>query len=170
MIKKLFFYIFLLCATNKAAHTQIIQLHGFTQQLYGGASRESIIDEKKNISGEAKKTQDRFFLFAEINKNKTIKIKQVWINRSYFLFRLDTVRSFPVVQYPFTANDTLIGNSVNKVLKFELIKDPANIQVASAFLRKKIKENSVVVVYQMKRRKCYATLKSLKKLNPIFAP
>jgi hypothetical protein len=158
----------MLLILSAAANAQIKKIYGYTQELQGGAmqGRNNI----RNQSGVS--NYSRYFLFAEIKKNKPVTFKQVWIKESLYTFKTDTIKKSPVILESSNGGemilrDTLIRSSKEQIIQLkDLVKSaPAPVSLT---VKKLIAANDVVIVFICKGVSTNFILKKLKTVHPLM--
>ena len=169
--------LFILCTliVSMQLHAQVKKIYGYKQDVVGGTMQ--VDDNTENKSSNEKPIQTertRYFLFAEIDRKKSIIPQQLWINKKQYSFTIDTVKSFPAIRITSDGGDrifrdTLIASANGYVIQ---LKDPVQIkqQHLSKNIQKNILDNSIVFIYRYHNKTYRIFLKNIKALRPLFIP
>jgi len=159
--------LFSLCISNVGA--QVKKIYGYSQAVSGGAKMAD--DLNSNSPNAENENNNRFFIFAEVEKGKRIGFEEVWIKGNSYAFKTDTVKKFPFILTTSNGGelifrDTLVRTSGYCVIQLtNLVK--TNKQVPKNN-RNLIAKNDVVIFFRHNGRMKNISLPRVKKTKPLF--
>jgi len=116
----------------------------------------------------------QYFIFAAIEKTKSMIPQQLWINKQLYNFTLDTIRQFPfIVLSPgrdeSISKDTLVKSATGCVIQLKDLM-PVKQQNIPKSIGKMVRENALVFIYLYKGRMRKIFIRHLKQLAPVYYP
>ena len=147
-----------------------IKVFGFEQESSPGTVAANVKDENGNPIKKAA-NQKNYFIYLSLKQKYHITPQQVFINGEVFPVETSTIETTPIEHVnnniPGKAGQTtLVPKTMNKVIKLKIV---APVQAEKTSTAKKLThKNEVVVSYTWKKKKYFAVLKKLKKLEPVL--
>jgi hypothetical protein len=147
-----------------------IEVFAFEQGNSPGTVAANVKDENGNPIKKAA-TKKNYFIYLSLKQQYSIDPQHVFINGNAFPAEASLVKSTPVEfvsgNVPNHPEKTvLVPTTVNKVIQLR-ITDTIQIERTSA-LQKLTSKNDLVISYTWKKKKYFAVLKKIKKLDPVL--
>lgn len=131
-------------------------------------SEENDIKEKDGAKKPERKPNYNYWFYIEFPPAEKIKPTGLWINGKMYIFKYEPVTKLPVEKIVFTGlekNDTTIMAPATKN-KIILIYPSAESKVIPHRVIALARENELVISYTSRNKVYYASVKSIKELNP----
>ncbi len=169
MKKNLLFFIAFILSLNLFSQP-VIKVFAFEQESLPGTIPAGVRDENGNPVKKAA-TKKNYFIFLSFKKTYNITPSQIFIRGKTFTIQTTEIRTTPIEHTNYNIPNKpektiLVPQTNNKV--FELKINEATTQgKKTVSVQKLTDKNEIVIVYLWKSKKYFATLKKLKKLEPI---
>ena len=146
------------------------KVFGFEQESSPGIVAANVKDENGNPVKKAA-TQKNYFIYLAFKQKYNITPQQVFINGKTFPAKASIVETTPVEHINNNIpgkpeKTTLVPKTSDKVIELK-IADSIQVKKTSA-IQKLTNKNDVVISYTWKKKKYFAVLKKLKKLDPVL--
>ena len=171
LIMKKYLLFFLLILIGSVIHSQpSVKVFGFEQESSPGTVATNVKDENgKPIKKVA--TQKNYFIYLSFNQKNHIVPHYVFLHGKAFPVENSAIETTPIQHVNNNIPNkpeqiTLVPKTTNKVIKVK-IASPINVEKTSS-LQKLTNKNDLVVSYTWKKKKYFAVLKKLKKLDPVL--
>ena len=169
MKRHLLFFSLIIIASG--IHSQpSIKVFGFEQESSTGTVAANVKDENGNPIKKAA-TQKNYFIYLAFKQKYSIAPQQVFINGKAFPAKASLVDTTPVehINNNIPGNPektTLVPKTSHKVIELKIV-DSIQVKKTPA-IQKLTNKNDVVISYTWKKKKYFAVLKKLKKLDPVL--
>lgn len=135
------------------------------------SNENDIISSNEQIKKQEYRPSYNYWIYFEHSSSETIKITDVWLNGIRYEYQTETVKSLPVYKLIFTGlehNDTtvLVPTTSNKVLQVVLKNISEKKAPVSNSIKKLVKENELLICYELNGKKYYKVIKEIKELQP----
>jgi hypothetical protein len=170
MKRHLLFFSLILIRSGIVYGQPSIKVFAFEQENSPGTVAANVKDENGNPIKKAA-TKKNYFIYLSLNHKHNIDPQQVFINDQAFPAEAIIVKSTPVELVngnvrTHPAKTILVPKTNNKVIELK-ITDTIPVRRTSA-LQKLTNKNDVVISYTWKKKKYFAVLKKIKKLDPVL--
>jgi hypothetical protein len=168
---KKYLLFFSLIIIGSAIHSQpTIKVFGFEQESSPGTVAANVKDENGNPLKKAA-TQKNYFIYISVKQKYIITPQQVYIYGKAFSVETEAVEATPVVHVNNNIphqqeRTTLVPKTANKVIELKIV-DSLHLRKTSS-IQNLTDNNDVVISYEWNKKKYFAVLKKLKKLEPVF--
>jgi hypothetical protein len=147
-----------------------VKVFGFEEESSPGTVAINVKDENENPVKKAA-NQKNYLIYLSLKQKYHIAPQQVFINGKAFPVESSTIEITPVQHVNNNISNkpkqtTLVPETTNKVIKLT-IAAPVQAEKTST-IQKLTHKNEVVVAYTWKKKKYFAVLKKLKKLEPVL--
>jgi len=147
-----------------------IKVFGFEQENSPGTVAANLKDENGNPIKKAA-TPKNYFVYLSLKREHNIIPQQIFIEGKAFSVATNTIESTPVLHVdnniPGKPQQTiLVPKTSDRVIELKIV-DTIAVEKTST-LKKLTKKNDVVISYAWKKKKYFAVLKKLKKLEPVL--
>lgn len=164
----LFFFVFVLGFDLFGQPT--IKVFAFEQENVPGTKHTRVTDENGKPVGKAA-AQKNYFIFLSFRKTYSITPVQVFIRGKAFSIRSTANKKTPVEYVSTTVPNnpektTLVPLTANKVLEIK-VKDAIKPEKKNSYLQHLTGKNDVVIAYLWHKKKYFATLQEIKRLEPV---
>lgn len=170
MKRHLLFFSLILIGSGVLYGQPSMKVFAFEQANSPGTVATNIKDENGNPIKKAA-TKKNYFIYLSLKHKYNIDPQQVFINGHAFPAEASVVKSTPVelASHNVPAHPekmVLVPATENKVIQLT-ITDTIQIEKTAA-LQKLTNKNDVVISYTWKKKKYFAVLKKIKKLDPVL--
>lgn len=168
---KKYLLFFSLIIIGSGIHGQpTIKVFGFEQECSPGIVAVNVKDENGNPVKKAA-TQKNYFIYISLKQKYSITPQQVFIYGKAFSVETKAVEATPLEHVNNNIphqpeRTTLVPKTTNKVIELKII-DSLQLRKTSA-IQNLTNNNDVVISYSWNKKKYFAILKKLKKLEPVF--
>ncbi|HUR11984.1 MAG TPA: hypothetical protein VM012_11470 [Flavitalea sp.] len=146
----------------------VVKGYAYTQVTLS-AVRIGGISEETGQASDRVRERISWLLFLEYKNSQTITPTVAWIQGKPYTLRVEKTDSNSVVinrrQPGKQVSDTLVAKTTNKILRF--YPDKISTAKLPASISKRVSKSNIVVEYYWKSKKCYYTIASIKKLEPV---
>ncbi len=168
---KKYLLFFSLIIIGSGIHSQpSIKVFGFEQESSPGNVAANVKDENGNPVKKAA-MQKNYFIYLALKQKYSITPQQAFINSEAFSIETSMVETTPIEHVNNNIpgkpeKTTLVPKTSDKVIELKIV-DPIQVKKTST-LQKLTKKNDVVISYTWKKKKYFAVLKKLEKLDPVL--
>jgi hypothetical protein len=146
------------------------KVFGFEQESSPGTVAANIKDENGNPIKKAARRKE-YFIYLSFKQKYNITPQHVFINGKAFSVKAGIVETTPVehINNNIPGNPektTFVPKTSDKVIEVKIV-DSIQVKKTSA-IQKLTNKNDVVLSYTCKKKKYFAVLKKLKKLDPVL--
>jgi hypothetical protein len=127
------------------------------------AYRQSILSGKKPSQYEKAKATERFYIYAEVSKKQKSIINGIWINNTYYSFRVKQQLKQPVKKVMMEGMEefTFVPKTSNDVYEMIIDKKKEPSPRPGRELGLLLQQNEVVISYTCKGKQHYASAEKM---------